>query len=511
MIQFYVEEPGNRVTPRELPAAVLRRDTWDDYHFKTSFWLTVHLAESQALDVGTVKILHQDQDSGLTPIPTEFTQLSSAYCSLGQSLSYYEKLHQAGVLIRDAVLNALRDVVANPTIADRFSHLDGFQKSLERTGSATRAIHDAAPLLGNSLPAADFGGPLSLPFRTDVGGNAFTIPLSFNEIPELPGRTNVVIGYNGTGKTRLLANLAIVAASDSSKRKEPEVLDEAGSFIAEPDIPFGAVIAVSYSAFDTFNIPGTGTSSNAAERVQRDGELFGYAYCGLRSFEQTGTEAGDRLKTISELREDTLRALNDVRTHREELMRSAIAPLVREPSFLRADFSLGALADDEKFRTAFARLSTGHKIVLNIVLQLLAHLQLKSLVLFDEPECHLHPPLLAALLRSIAVVLEDRDSYAVIATHSPVVLQEIPGRYVHVLERFGPVTRVRRPELETFGENVGYLTKSVFNLDGRSTDYHAVLEALAVARTTEEIEELFGGQMSGQARAYVESLQHARF
>ena len=50
----------------------------------------------------------------------------------------------------------------------------------------------------------------------------------------------------------------------------------------------------------------------------------------------------------------------------------------------------------------------------------------RTLVLIDEPETHLHPPLLSAFVRAMSDLLIDRNGVAIIATHSPVVLQETP-------------------------------------------------------------------------------------
>uniref|UniRef100_UPI0012F652EF AAA family ATPase n=1 Tax=Rhodococcus sp. R1101 TaxID=1170698 RepID=UPI0012F652EF len=130
----------------------------------------------------------------------------------------------------------------------------------------------------------------------------------------------------------------------------------------------------------------------------------------------------------------------------------------------------------------------------------------RSLILIDEPESHLHPSLLSALMKALSAVLEQYDSYAIIATHSPVVLQEIPRKYVRILKRFGAQTRVDEPLEETFGENIGILTASAFNLDSSQSDYHSVLEKLASTYTLDEIEELFDGEMSVQARAYVRAI-----
>jgi predicted ATP-dependent endonuclease of OLD family len=135
-----------------------------------------------------------------------------------------------------------------------------------------------------------------------------------------------------------------------------------------------------------------------------------------------------------------------------------------------------------------------------------AHLQKKSLVLFDEPESQLHPPLLAALLKSIRLILESTDSFCLLATHSPVVLQETPRTFVQIIRRNGPKTHIIPPQIETFGENVGTLTHEVFNLDSSKNDFHDVLSTLAMEKNLVEIEALFGGPLGFQARSYLFSL-----
>jgi predicted ATP-binding protein involved in virulence len=152
-------------------------------------------------------------------------------------------------------------------------------------------------------------------------------------------------------------------------------------------------------------------------------------------------------------------------------------------------------------------LSAGHKIVLNIVVQLCAHLERRSLLLLDEPELHLHPPLVAALLRSVGVALEMYESFGVVATHSPVVLQEVPARNVIVLRKNLDVVRAEEPDIETFAENVGLLTRHVFNLDSLETDYQAVLQELATTRSIEDIEALFENGLSSQARSLLFSFK----
>lgn len=512
-MRFLVQELGApEPVPASLPAAVLKRDSWDDYHFKTSFTLTYIGHDGRRHKLGGIKILHFDQQSGPTPLPEgEFRALTGSYCALGQSVSFYEMAADLGPEVYRPLLSGLRDVVFTPSIADVFADHEGFRASLERSGSAARAILDASALFDSrEADEQDHSAALAFTFHSTVGGSGFDMDLRFESVPSLPGRANIVIGYNGTGKTRLLANLAMVANADLRERGREQFQAKYGR-LSDEAIRFGAVIAVSYSAFDTFDVPGA--TPDEREQLEESGDVFGYVYCGLRALADApdGYGGPNRLKSVEEVTGELSRSLQRIhQLKRRSLLLEAMAQLTREPSFRRAGFDAAHLYRYNELQEAFLSLSTGHKIVLNIVVQLAAYLERKSLLLFDEPEIHLHPPLLAALLRAVNVLLEARDSYAVIATHSPVALQEVPGRYVHVLERYGQHTGVRRVEVETFGENVGYLTSTVFNLDSRSTDYHAVLKKLADRMDVEAIEELFEGGMSAQARAYVESVRRAR-
>jgi hypothetical protein len=85
-----------------------------------------------------------------------------------------------------------------------------------------------------------------------------------------------------------------------------------GRFVGTPP-PFKKVVVVSYSAFDTFVIPGQNEIEK--DRLKEEGELFGYVYCGLR---ERGADIEDdfdrrafyRLKTPEEFETEFLSALN---------------------------------------------------------------------------------------------------------------------------------------------------------------------------------------------------------
>ncbi|MNT13069.1 hypothetical protein D3C72_1480250 [compost metagenome] len=135
----------------------------------------------------------------------------------------------------------------------------------------------------------------------------------------------------------------------------------------------------------------------------------------------------------------------------------------------------------------------------------------RILVLIDEPESHLHPPLLSAFVRALSELLTDRNGVSIIATHSPVVLQEAPKSCVWLLRRSGHLRVAKRPERETFGENVGVLTHDVFGLEVTNSGFHKMIaEAVRRFDSLEEVLSYFNGDLGGEAEAIAMSLLVAK-
>jgi predicted ATPase len=502
-------------TRSEEPVVFLTRDSWNDYGFNTTFHAKL-VTKSDLVDLGTVKILHVDQESGPTPIYPTFMELPNTYCSLGQTMSYYESLKSLNDPIGIDILRALRDVVFDIKILMQFEHTPGFKNSLIRGSAAERILIDA-PILFHPTAESQIDESQSdvvLEFLTNVGGNRFEFKLKFARGGELPGRLNALIGYNGSGKTRLLANIAMLTATPQADSGSDDFVRKYGQILKK--YPFGGTFAVSYSAFDDFELPGL----NPEEKRMVSEREEEYIYCGLRRLasDEVSDEIEDsilsesdkqvKLKSSREIRDTFEQALRKIQRSddRRKTFVEALMPISIEPSFSRFGL-VSTLTDfDDSPLQFFKHLSSGHKLVLNVVTQMAANLQRKSLVLFDEPEAHLHPPLLAALLKSLRIILEKTDSFCLMATHSPVVLQETPKRFVQIVRRNGQKTHILEPQIETFGENVGALTHEVFSLDGSKTDFHDTLATLAMDRSLLEIEEIFGSPLGFQARSYLFSM-----
>ena len=129
-----------------------------------------------------------------------------------------------------------------------------------------------------------------------------------------------------------------------------------------------------------------------------------------------------------------------------------------------------------------------------------------SVRLTAPPEGHLHPPLLSAFVRALSELLSNRNGVAIVATHSPVALQEVPQACVWKLSRAGHEARADRPERETFGENVGVLTREVFGLEVTQAGFHKLIADAAAGRTYEQVLAHFGDQLGAEARALARAL-----
>ena len=118
--------------------------------------------------------------------------------------------------------------------------------------------------------------------------------------------------------------------------------------------------------------------------------------------------------------------------------------------------------DAHGFSKARESLSSGQSIVLYVVSEIVANIRLDSLLLFDEPETHLHPNAISQLMNGIAELINEFESYCVIATHSPIIIQEMFSRDVLVLSREESIPSVKKIGVESFGENLSVITEEVF-------------------------------------------------
>jgi predicted ATPase len=486
--------------------AFLQTDNWDDYTYKTQFALIYVDEQGERHHIGQVKIGSDNMGSGhaRTELPSTFERLSPDYFSLGQSDAYYIRLQELGS-VSNEILKALRDVALD---------LELFDRALEENVTGTSLLRNVttASVRGQLNRLANGGVRLTqYAFNYALATSRKDIPqprLSFEVLPNSQPPTNihVLIGRNGVGKTHLLHDM-IGSLADTSGT------EEFGTFAPESDDSvddlFANLVSVSFSAFDRFEpLP---DRHNKADGLR-------YSYVGLKRVRRSSDEDPPPPKTPEELAGEFVKSIRLCRQGpRSNRWLHALKSLEADPIFRDADIASlaaegGTDASESKTfearaRNLFVRLSSGHKIVLLTITRLVETVEERSLVLLDEPEAHLHPPLLAAFVRSLSDLMTDRNGVAVIATHSPVILQEVPRHCVWKIRRTGAVTSIDRPDIETFGENVGTLTREVFGLEVTDSGFHRLLQkAVNQHSSYDRVVNEFGGQLGGEALALLRSM-----
>lgn len=134
------------------------------------------------------------------------------------------------------------------------------------------------------------------------------------------------------------------------------------------------------------------------------------------------------------------------------------------------NFVKNIIFDDFEFKLYFFNetkeiyLSSGQQTFVDLVVNLLSLIKTNSLVLIDEPENTLHPNLEIDFMKILKDILDEFDSFAIIATHSSTITREIPSEYVNVIKIDSdnqPV--ISPPTINTFGGDIGKITNYVFD------------------------------------------------
>jgi AAA domain, putative AbiEii toxin, Type IV TA system len=481
-----------RPSPTSKSTIFLTWDNWNDYSYYTLFGILYVDEKSRVHDLGAIKIGYFNQEEGerVFSIGDEFVSLDDDYFSLGQSDLYYTKLNSLGPKTRNEILSFLNDIAKNEDVFEEAIKENVAKISLFRTISPATVKTQFRRIANGGLRLTDYHFRFIAP---KIKKDSSNYDLTFKIEPEShpPSNIHILIGRNGVGKTYMLSCMI------NSLLVEGEKANGAFEFYDEEENEFANLVSVSFSAFD--DIMPHSEIKDKTKGIQ-------YSYIGLKQFD-SAKEGLISTKSTAKLKNEFYRSLEYCRSSQKSRWISGIEMLESDPNFKDANIKvLIDVEDDNEFKKQtfdiFNRLSSGHRIVLLTITKLIERLQEKSLVIIDEPEAHLHPPLLSAFIRALSELLTQTNGVAIIATHSPVILQEVPKSCAWKLRRIGAEAISERLNIETFGENVGVLTNEVFGLEVTNSGFYELLDKIAKKKKSyEEVLEYFDGQLGMEAKA----------
>ncbi len=507
---------GHRCPDQAYSTAFFEYDNWDDFGHKTLFNLIVFDEHGNKSSIGNVKIAFIGQSEGRTidSIPQDLSAaLPDNFYSLGQDADYYRNIvEKLAKDVWEALLSGLGDVVFNEVKLEAAEKEPAFDTSLLRSVSRSSIEHQFARILKGEAPLTEYDF-----FYEKTANDLYSgIKVEFSVDPNTKPSSNihVLIGRNGVGKTTLLNNMVdalIPGRGDEEKTGYFAKSNQWGGAYDLGDHYFAGVVSVSFSAFDPFTPPFDQLDENAGMRFSYVGLKKRIVHQGQEHWMQKDREDLcldfiESLKACFALMAKRERWITAVRTLESD-MNFAEMDLCQLVNKYESDFSELKENFASFSASLFRLMSSGHAIVLLTITKLVETVEEKTLVLLDEPESHLHPPLLSAFTRALSDLLVNRNGLAIIATHSPVVLQEAPMSCVSILRRTRLNAKVDRPEKETFAENVGVLTREVFGLEVSKSGFHDLLaRSVAEGKAYEQIEEEYNYQLGFEGKTILRSM-----
>ncbi len=483
---------------REKNVIVLVPNNWDDYSYKTTFEAKYIEKTGLEIDLGTIKIGKDGLDSGWVEeyLDGSFTELSPEFFSLWQSAESYQKVREIEEKYDLNIFKNLNDIAYNLLLLRKYEEQPVVRSSLLRFVSKHMCV--------NQFHRISMGESILTPYHFDYlvkqKDECFEdLRLEFSVLPNSLPPTNIhaIIGSNGTGKTTLIKNMIKSICNEDKSRGEFVYAlsdeDELGYF--------ESVMCVSFSPFDNYS----------------DVESYkNFKYIGVRK--EYFEEGHRKINLLDDIKNKFLESYKNCmvnKTKRNDWL-EIIKMFGNDGDYLFGTYNFADMVcnqsvlsyeNTQEIEKIFDDLSAGHKEVLSIITRCIDQLAEKTILFVDEPENHLHPPLLSTMIRGISQMLIKRNGVAIISTHSPIVLQEIPSSCVWILNRQDKCLFGNRPEIETFGTNIGVLTNEVFGYEVKRSGFNMMLQkSVNQCDTYEEVLEEFNYQLGNEAKSMVRIL-----
>ncbi len=446
-IPFFTTEPN------EYPCFVFTQTSWDDFGSRTLLTLRYYADESSyGVQIGNVKITSTENNRTWDTLAQKFIVLDQSYCSLGQSRSYYMRLKERFPNSFQSILLALRDAAIFPRIADIFENTSTFRNSLIRENEAEQLLRTIRFELQNDDLNQYF--KFNYSFKPPFSEHAVNFYFDFDYGGEVEKRVIALIGKNGTGKTSLLSTLIQTFARQNSNQN----LDK---------MPlFGKYFTVSYSVFDRFVQPAAN-------------DAFNYVYCGLKRADGNLRGEPEMLEEFFESAEKIMERDLSYQWYKilKNFLSEAHLSLIFPNGSNELEYGMVKFnpANFNQIKTHF---SSGESISIFIITKIVSEIRLNSLILYDEPETHLHPNAITSLMSSLFDLVSMFKSFCIIATHSPLIVRELHSNQVKVLKREVDSLEIYNLERDSFGENLSVITDEIFGNRDVNKYYRTFIRSL---------------------------------
>jgi Predicted ATP-dependent endonuclease of the OLD family len=160
-----------------------------------------------------------------------------------------------------------------------------------------------------------------------------------------------------------------------------------------------------------------------------------------------------------------------------------------------------------ELQTIIKQMSSGQNMIFYIYLNIIANITESSLLLIDEPETHLHPNAISIFVRFLNEILNLYSSFAIITTHSPLIIHEIPSSHISVFKNINGNHYADKIVMETFGANISDIVYDVFFIRENESNYQKYLKNFVEkGMKYDQILKLFKNNLSFDAKLFLKNL-----
>lgn len=291
------------------------------------------------------------------------------------------------------------------------------------------------------------------------------LSLEFPEVLRAVQPFTVIIGPNGSGKTRLLLGLARTLARRAPPHSEAKAHLSDGS---TTDLRGAPIVVFTYEKQLWRDVARTGGRVVSLDVGRDNWRTLGLNLQRLATSENAEFNLAAFCRVIGEIVNVDDMYVPLVYPHR---LAPASAPSGARLRDLidRRTKHLATFLDptQEVFFHSAERgrytASSGQKSILLFMAHLYVEAANGALVFIDEPENHLHPRFISIMMQALRRALLATESRAVVVTHSPFVVREVDKRSVLIMSPDADGTpALYRTTLQTLGADVTAISDHAF-------------------------------------------------
>lgn len=490
----------------------LEENDWNDYQFYVLYYLhaTKRITGTKNMLLGYLRIMKVGQKENEKYLLSrefgnqKFNELPDNFVSISFEFDLYKWLSFRPVEERQTLAKQLHMILNAESYYYQIVKDDPcFQKAMLRDSTMDNFILLKADKWINQTERRYNLRSQSITLKYDNCDDEIALAFSCMngvESSDIPNGVVAFIGTNGSGKSTALYNLAKAMYLYPEDR---ENLERKFCTIIPNDIGVERLILISYSPFDNFTLPSTENFAMREIQGQTRAEDGRFVYCGIRDIDLEYRQMSDKgdLKDIDYLQQD--RQNGSIVKTQERLSADfacafgglkqdavnggtkfdlwteiAVKASEMHPDLAEKMLQMTAVNGLGEWQQRFMELSTGYKFFFHSMAYVLYSIVEGALVLFDEPENHIHPPLLSFMMAQYREILAKYSSVMLVATHSPVVIQEMFADNVMKVYRQGDKITIRKPDIETYGATFGEINSEVFGLTADVSQYFNAIDSI---------------------------------